>query len=128
MKTLCLRRKTALAFNPLTSRCNSVTIGIMRRPAKRIDLLVVVRSCIAEGRYLDTRHATQRGEERDITRPEILYVLKSGHHESHKDHFDEFHEAWNYAIRGKTVDGRSLRVVVSFDEGLLIITAIDLDR
>jgi len=32
------------------------------------------------------------------------------------------------AIRGKTVDGRQLRVVVSFDEetGLLIITAIAL--
>ncbi len=42
---------------------------------------------------------------------------------------DERHEAWCYAIRGKTVDKRELRVVVSFDENyLLIITAIGLER
>lgn len=40
------------------------------------------------------------------------------------------HGAWNYAIRGRTIDGRSLRIVISFeaDGVLLIITAIDLGK
>lgn len=101
----------------------------MPRQDKLVDLLDVVRTCIAEGRYLDTRHATQRGAEREITRPEILYVLKTGHHEKRKDKFDQLHQAWNYAIRGKTLDKKNVRVAVSLDEKLLlIITAIDLDK
>jgi len=76
---------------------------------------------------LDTVHATQRLSERAITRQEILYVLKNGFREQRKDRFDEQYDAWNYAIRGKTVDGRQLRVIVSFEESvLLIITAIDI--
>ncbi len=59
---------------------------------------------------------------------EYEYVLKTGWHEKAKDQYDVQNKAWNYAIRGKTVDTRELRVVVSFDEeGLLIITVIDLE-
>lgn len=101
----------------------------MDRPEKLPDLISAVRTCIEEGRYLDTRHATERQEERRITRPEVLYVLKRGHHEKKRDRFDDFHRAWNYAMRGRTVDRRELRVIVSFEEnGLLIITAIELGK
>ena len=89
----------------------------------------VIHACIEDGRYLDTRHAWERQDERRINRPEILYVLKRGHHEKSKDKFNEFHHAWNYAVRGKTVDRRELRVIVSFDEnGILIITALELRK
>lgn len=89
----------------------------------------VIRNCVETGKYLDTHHSTQRQGQRAITRPEFLYVLKNGHHEKRKDQFDETHQAWNYAVKGKTVDKRELRVVVSFDEvGMLIITAIDLGK
>ncbi len=101
----------------------------MSRPAKIADLLREVRRCIEPGRYLDTRHAAARQAERDITRPEILQVLRHGHHEKRKDSFDTLHQAWNYAVRGKTVDQKELRVIVSFDEaGMLIITAIELEK
>ena len=57
----------------------------------------------------------------------MLQVLKSGFHEKRKDKFDESFNAWNYAVRGKTVDTKELRIIVSFDENnMLIITAIDL--
>jgi hypothetical protein len=99
----------------------------MSRPAKLHNLLAAIRDCVESGRYLDTRHAFDRKRERQIMRPEVLFVLRRGHHEKKKDKFDEQHEAWNYAIRGKTVDRREILVVVSFDpNGLLIITAIDL--
>ena len=77
---------------------------------------------------MDTRHATQRGFEREITRPKILYVLKDRIHELQRT-VDELDLVWNYAIRGKTVDKKNVRVAVSLDEnGLLIITAIVLDK
>lgn len=66
--------------------------------------------------------------ERRITRPEVLYILRHGHHEPRKDTFSSEHMAWSYAIRGRTLDGRNLRVCVSLDASrMLIITAIDLD-
>ena len=99
------------------------------RPEKIPELMSVIRACIEEGRYLDTRHAWERQNDRRINRPEILYVLKCGRHEKSKDKFNEFHHTWNYAVRGKTVDRRELRVIVSFDEnGILIITAIELRK
>ncbi len=59
-----------------------------------------------------------------ITLPEILYVLGHGRHEMSKDKFEERFNTWNYAIRGLTLDGDDLIVIVSFDNerGLLIIT------
>ena len=51
-----------------------------------------------------------------------------GHHEKRKDEFKPEFSAWNYAIRGKTLDKRDLRIAVSFNEStkLLIITAIEI--
>lgn len=99
----------------------------MKYPAKEKDLLNKVKECIKSGCYYDTRHATDRQHERLITRLEILKVLKTGFHEAKKDKFDDVHKAWNYAIRGRTLDKRYLRVIVSFDQDpMMIITAIDL--
>jgi len=99
----------------------------MVRPQKDPDLLKTIKNCIETGRYLDTRHVQERRRERKITRPEVLYVLTNGHREKKKDKFDEHYQAWNYAIKGKTIDRDELRVIVSFDEnGMLIITAIKL--
>lgn len=60
---------------------------------------------------------------------EYEYVLKTGWHEKRKDTYDEIeYKTWNYAIRGKTVDARELRVIVSFaEDGMLIITVIELE-
>lgn len=100
----------------------------MKAPPKIDQLLERIREALDTGRFLDTVHTTQRQTERQITRPEMLYVLRHGWHEKRKDVFDTRYQAWHYAIRGKTVDGRQLRVVVSFeaDTQMLIITAIAL--
>ena len=97
-----------------------------RRP-KILCILEKVKRCISNGNYLDTRHALERQDQRNITRPEVIYVLQTGHHEKHKDKFDDIYNSWNYAIKGKTVDKKPLRIIVSFDENnMLIITAIEL--
>ena len=45
-----------------------------------------------------------------------------------KDTWDDVFRAWNYAIKGTTVDQERCRVIVSFeDNGLLIITVIRLE-
>jgi hypothetical protein len=45
-----------------------------------------------------------------------------------KDHYQDRYKSWNYAIRGKTIDRRDVRVIVAFDENnMLIITAIELE-
>ena len=95
---------------------------------KAAQLLIVIREHLDGGRYFDTRHGSERKLERLITRPEVLHVLRHGYHEKRKDKFESQFQAWNYAIRGKTSDGKELRVIVSFDENnMLIITAIDLN-
>ncbi len=98
------------------------------KPPKHEDVLAEVRRCIEAGRYLDTRHAQQRKAERAISLPDVLHVLLDGYHEKRKDRYEELYQAWSYSIRGKTIDNRRLRIVVSFDfeTGMLIITAIEL--
>jgi len=102
-----------------------------QRPPKREDILAIVHTCIEIGRYRDTRHSSDRRNERSITRLEILQVLKSGHHVPKRDQYEEAYGdlGWSYAIEGKTIDNRSLRVIVAFDEETwtLIVTAVDLD-
>ena len=98
---------------------------------KKIDnLLITIQDCVIAGRYRDTMHAVKRQKQRNIILPEILHVLKNGRHEKRKDRFDETFNSWNYAIRGWTLDGLDLRVIVSFEmeTHLLIITAFYLDK
>ena len=98
-------------------------------PDKHPDVLRAIRECLDQNRFLDTRHASQRQGERMITRLEIIYVLRYGHHEKRKDKWEELYSAWNYSIRGKTFEKRDLRVIISFDEnGMLIITAISIEK
>jgi hypothetical protein len=100
-----------------------------KRAPKHTRLMERIREAIDSGRYRDVVHAQDRQKERQITRPEYTYVLRNGYHEAKKDEFKEEHNAWNYAIRGRTVDKRDLRVVVSFDdEDLLIITTIEVRK
>jgi hypothetical protein len=93
---------------------------------KVAQLMEHISRCLDAGRYLDTRHAADRQNDRAITRPEVLQVLRRGHHEKRKDRFEAQYQAWNYSIRGRTIDLRELRVIVSFDKDMmLVITAID---
>lgn len=67
-------------------------------------------------------------KERNIDLPEVIYILQHGWHEKNKDTFDTAHQSWNYAVRGKTVDQRNLRIIVVLEEDMLIVTTIDLDK
>lgn len=100
------------------------------KPDKIENLLERIVTCISTGAYRDTYHAIERRQQRHITLPEIIHVLTTGRYEKSKDKFDETFNAWNYAMRGRTLDGLDLRVIVSFDEekDLLIITAFYIEE
>ena len=103
-----------------------LTMKRRQRPPKMADLMDKVREALDSGQYVDMVHAQERQIQRQIIRPEYTYVLRNGYHEARKDTFEEPYNAWNYAVRGKTFDKRDLRVIVSFDDGgMLIITTIE---
>jgi len=94
------------------------------------NVLGLANDCIENGRYLPTFHAECRQLERDITLQDALYVIKNGYREPKHDQFKEEWQAWNYAIRGTTLQDNVVRVIISFDEKkkLVIITVINIVR
>lgn len=80
---------------------------------------------MARGRFRDSRHAQERKAERDVDLYDIQKVIGTGFHEPSEDRYQQEHQSWSYAIRGRTVDGVDIRVVIAFDEedSLVIVTA-----
>jgi len=103
---------------------------VSKSPPKHPNALERIRVHLKAGRYRDTRHASERKEERTISLLEIKQVIEGGYHEPKRDKYRPEYRAWSHAVRGKTIDERELRIVVSFDEEdyLLIVTAIGLDE
>ena len=88
------------------------------------DILGEVRKHVKAKKYKITNHAQERQEKHKITLPDLLFVLSNGWHEKEKTLFDNEFQNWKYAIRGKTLDLKELRVIVDFEEkqNMLIIT------
>lgn len=100
----------------------------MKRPAKVKSIMQASAQAVKAGRLLYSAHANSRMKERGIIKPEVEHILSHGHHEARKDQFNEEFGAWDYAIRGKTLEGRNLRIVVAaVDPNVLVVTTIDLD-
>lgn len=100
-------------------------VAARKRFPKRHDVLGVARARLAGGRFRDSRHAEQRKEERGVDFFDIERVIKTGWHEAREDRYKEEHGSWTYAIRGNTVDGMEVRIVIAFDEEdyLVVVTA-----
>lgn len=96
------------------------------------ELFQMIRRSLEERSYYFTAHAMLRSEQRvGLNRFQILRILAGStkYHESRKDTYSDEFEAWNYSIRGTTLDGDDVRIIISFDENsLLIITVINLDE
>lgn len=101
----------------------------MDRSLKVKDLMVLVRAAVENGQLIYSTHASIRMGERNIIKPEIEYVLETGHHEAKKDKFNVEFGSWDYVIKGKTVDNRNLRIIIALiHPNVLIVAAIDLCR
>jgi len=94
-------------------------------PPQISDLLRKVRACIQFDRWTFSVHAVARRKERKIDLQDITFVLQNGFHEEKKTVYDEHNKSWKYAIRGTTIDGDDLRIIVTFvTEDLFVITVI----
>lgn len=103
------------------------------KPLKKttIALIASINEAVKVGSYYFTNHALLRSRQRGVNKFQVLRILGSHlkFHESRKDSFNDESKAWNYAIRGTTIDGDDIRVIVSFDESnMLVITVINLDE
>ena len=101
----------------------------MKDKAKRTlqlnELFPKIHDCLDQGLYRQSKHAIERGLEREIDIPDVLYVLRNGYHEKQKTTFDEIFQTWKYAVRGKTLDEIDIRIIIAFDDtGMMIITVI----
>jgi mRNA-degrading endonuclease RelE of RelBE toxin-antitoxin system len=56
-----------------------------------------------------------------------LSVLRNGTHEVRKTIFETKRQIWKYAIRGRTED-KEVRVIVAFNDEMIIITVIDVKK
>jgi hypothetical protein len=102
---------------------------LLMRRKKTKNLMKIVGEKAQNGNFLILPHAASRRLQRKISVSDIVYVLKNGWHESKKDEFKNEYNEWNYALKGKTIDKRTLRIVISFDINMmLIVTVIDLRR
>lgn len=89
----------------------------------------IVKKGVEGGDFILMPHAVARRFQRDISVSDIIHVLGTGWHEKKKDQYQTEYSSWNYSIRGKTVDDRQLRIIVSFDDkDLLVITVIHLQK
>lgn len=94
------------------------------------NLLLKIRELIDQNRYRKTSHFADRERQRKVFLWEALYVLKNGSHEEARDEWDNANQNWKYAIIGRTMEARNLRVVVSIleKEGLLLITVYEISQ
>ncbi|MBA2367796.1 MAG: hypothetical protein H0V82_02085 [Candidatus Protochlamydia sp.] len=53
--------------------------------------------------------------------PETLYVLETGYEEKRKITFDADYHIWKYAIRGKSIRDKVIRIIVAFDEDEMLV-------
>ena len=101
----------------------------MKKRAEKIDQVVALaKKLMAEGAYVISNHAFERGEERRLSIGDIKNVINTGHHEKRKDEYKEEFKDWNYAIRGQTLDQELARVCLAFikRDRFVVITVIRL--
>lgn len=91
-------------------------------------ILEKIKKLIESDNYIFTEHALNRQNERIIMPLDVLYVLKNGRHEEDKTSYSVKHQCWHYAITGNTTEGINLRVIITFEDELIIITVIKLTK
>ncbi|MDP1609296.1 MAG: DUF4258 domain-containing protein [Chlamydiales bacterium] len=96
----------------------------MNAKKSNTDILRTVKEHVQKGTYILAKHAINRQEERGVRLPDVLHVLERGRHEKDKDTFDIKNQCWKHAIRGKTINGIDLRIIVAFQQEMVIITVI----
>ncbi len=92
------------------------------------ELVARVAEAVTSGRYRILPHARQRCTERDVAAADIECALENGHPVPRRDRYDALEGDWSYCFQGRTVDEDTLLVVVAFEDWMLVVTVVRLDR
>jgi hypothetical protein len=100
-------------------------------PIKKSDkeLYDLLNRKILTGEYIFKKHSRQRLKDRGITDIEVLDILegKKGrkrHRNKEKDKYETGRDDWNYCIEGVNLDDFKIRIIVSFEQGLLPLITV----
>jgi hypothetical protein len=100
-------------------------------PIKKSDkeLYELLTTKILSGEYVFKKHSRQRQKDRNITDIDVLDLLegKKGrrrHRNKLKDKYESGREDWNYCIEGVNIDDKPIRIIISFEYGLLPIITV----
>lgn len=96
----------------------------MSADLKTSELLRKIKDHVQKGTYIVSAHALQRQNLRLINLEDVLYALKTGIREECKDLFDVKRQMWKYAIRGRTIENVNIRIIISFEDEMVIITVM----
>jgi len=104
---------------------------ITGKPIKKEDkeLWGLFQKKIENGDYLILHHAKKRQKDRNINDLVVLAILenkpgrKSKRNKS-KDIYIPNHHDWNYCIEGSDIDGKKIRIIVSFDNTLMLVITV----
>ncbi len=91
---------------------------------ERQDLVDRVAQALGKGEYRILPHARQRCSERDVSVPDIEAALERGRHVPRRDRYDDRLASWSYCFEGESIDGESLRVIVAFEDWMLVVTVV----
>lgn len=109
-------------------KCKYLTLKerkvILVTSLKTNELLRKIKEHLQKGTYIVSAHALERQNLRLIDLEDVLHVLKTGFREESKDLFDVKRQAWRYAIRGRTIESINIRVIISFEDEMVIITVM----
>ena len=101
------------------------------KPNKKTDkeLFALCKQKIATGDYLFVKHAKDRQQQRCISDLDVLAILegkpgRSRKRNVKKDCYNDKYHDWNYCVEGVDIDGKKIRVIVSFMNGLMPIITV----
>ena len=71
-------------------------------------------------------HALKRMQQRKISEADIFFIIENGWYTPSRDRHDLL-QGWSYCFEGLDEKKRTIRVIVSIDSKLLVITVIGLN-
>lgn len=86
-------------------------------------VIAVIQRIIDEGYIIQSRHMKQRMRTRDFEMSDVLNVLEHGQMKRPPQRSRE-HRNWEYDIEGTDIEGESLTIRVSIDDGQEMLTLI----
>lgn len=102
-----------------------------KKPNKKTDaeLWALITKMISNGNYIFLKHAHDRLKDRNVSDIDVLDILENKskrqrRRNKSKDVFLPGYKDWNYWIEGNDLDGKKIRIIISFDDELMLVITV----